>query len=277
MAYKTILTQLPSAARAKQMLKVAVPLAQVQGAHLIGLHVIPRVPVTFGVVEAQIPVDIIEQQTKALEEDAKKTEEIFRHETQGYESNCEWRCNHLEHANISTDIVDQSLAADLIIVSQEDPDPFGMRSDIPSSVVFGTGRPVMILPRDGDSGPTDGIIRRVTIAWNRSREAARAVFDAMPVLQHAEKVTIVAVDPPHATFGDELAAALARHGVRVEVTPVAREGRSVGEAIAAQADADDADLIVMGSYGHSAFRESLFGGATYDLLEDMKRPVLMAH
>ena len=184
MAYKTILTQLPSAARAKQMLKVAVPLAQVQGAHLIGLHVIPRVPVTFGVVEAQIPVEIIEQQTKALEDDAKATEKIFLHETQGYESNCEWRCNRLEHTNIATDIVDQSLAADLIVVSQEDPDPFGMRSDIPSAVVFGSGRPVVILPRDVDGSPTDGIFMRVSIARYRSRVVARSVFDAIAVLQH---------------------------------------------------------------------------------------------
>ena len=277
MGYKTILTQLPTSARAKQMLKVAVPLAQAQGAHLIGLHVIPRVPVTFGVVEAQIPADIIEQQTQSLEADAKATEAVFLQGTKGYEANSEWRCSRIDSTNAAKEIVEQAYSADLVVVSQEDPDPFGMRSDIPSSVVFGSGRPVIILPRNGAETLTDGVIRRVTIAWNRSKEAARAVFDAMPVLQHAEQVTVMGIDPPYATFGDELGATLARHGVPVEVKAVAREGRSIGEAIAAEADANNADLIVMGCYGHSAFRESLFGGATYDVLEDMKRPVLMAH
>jgi nucleotide-binding universal stress UspA family protein len=277
MAYRTILTHLPSSARAKELLKVAVPLAEAQGAHLIGLHVVPRVPVSFGMIEAQIPPDVIERQTMALEADAEAVAKIFEHETRGFSANVEWRCNRLEHANIASEIVEQARASELIIVSQEEPDPFGMRSDIPSAVVHGSGRPVIILPRDGGDELTDGVIRRVVIAWNRSRESARAAFDALPVLQHAEAVSIVCVDPPHATFGEELAATLARQGVKVEVNPVAREGRSVAKAIAAAAAAARADLIVMGSYGHSAFRESLFGGATYDLLDEMDRPIFMSH
>lgn len=277
MAYKTILTQLPTTARAKEMLKVAVPLAEAQGAHLIGLHVVPRMPVSFGVVEAPIPAEVIEQQTEALEAEATEIEKIFRHATQSYAANVEWRCSRPDRPNTAMDIVDQAYTADLVIVSQDDPDPFGLRSDVPSSVVFGAGRPVIILPRDNGQKMRDGMIRRVTIAWNRSREAARAVFDAMPVLEHAESVTVVGIDPPYATFGDDLGASLARHGVRVEVRAVPRNGRSIGDAIAAEAAIDDADLIVMGCYGHSAFRESIFGGATYDVLDEMKRPVLMAH
>lgn len=277
MAYRTILTHLPSSALAKHMLKVAVPLAQAQDAHLIGLHVVPRVPVSFGVIEAQIPPDVIERQTHVLEADAEETRKVFEQATHGYSANVEWRCNRLEHANIASDIVEQALASELIVVSQEEPDPFGLRSDIPSAVVHGSGRPVMILPRDGGDVLADGVIRRVAIAWNRSRESARAAFDALPVLKQAEAVSIVCVDPPHTTFGEELAATLARQGVKIEVKPVAREGRSVAEAIAAAAREVRADMIVMGSYGHSAIRESLFGGATYDLLDGMDRPVFMAH
>ncbi len=75
----------------------------------------------------------------------------------------------------------------------------------------------------------------------------------MPVLEHAESVNVVGIDPPYATFGDDLGAALARHGVRVEVRAVPRNGRSFGGAIAAEAAIDDADLIVMGCYGHRRF------------------------
>ncbi len=84
---------------------------------------------------------MIEQQTEALEAEAREIEKIFRRATQSYAANVEWRCSRPDRPSTAMDIVDQAYTADLVIVSQDDPDPFGLRSDVPSSVVFGAGRP----------------------------------------------------------------------------------------------------------------------------------------
>ena len=281
MSYKTILTYLPMPQNADRILDVAAPLAQKFDAHLIGLHVIPRVPVMYGMVAAQIPPSVITEQQNMLERETAQLEEQFNKRTAGQAATSEWRCNHLEHANIASDIIDQSRCADLIIVAQEETDPFGLRTDIPGAVTYETGRPVLIIPAMGEF---ESVGKRVMVAWNASRESARAAFDALPMLKAADEVRIVAVDPPATdeskdiVLGEELALTLARHGVSVEVSAVFRDGGvSIGDQILNEAADGGSDLVVMGCYGHSAMRESLFGGATRDMLEAMTVPVLMSH
>ena len=143
-----------------------------------------------------------------------------------------------------------------------------------------TGRPALVIPGQGATALPP---RRAIIAWNGTREAARAAHDAVPLLAGAEQVTVLVVDPQsHRSAvaeepGAALARHLARHGLRTEARTVSSAQRSVGEAVLAEAAATGAELIVMGAYGHSRLREFVFGGVTEHLLRAMPVPVLFAH
>ncbi|MCC6006993.1 MAG: universal stress protein [Rhodobacteraceae bacterium] len=123
---------------------------------------------------------------------------------------------------------------------------------------------------------------RIVVGWNESQEALRAVRAAMPLLTEAEAVDIVIVDPgrqaeDEADPGSELSAMLARHGVSVSVSVLAKTRPGIADTMARHVVDTGADLMVMGAYGHSRFRQSILGGATRDTLENAKVPVLMAH
>lgn len=120
------------------------------------------------------------------------------------------------------------------------------------------------------------------ICWNASREATRAVADTIPVLRRADVVQIAMfnidkepdVNAEHA--GHDLAVYLARHGINVEVLPP-QVDKNIGSAVLALAEEQSCDLLVMGGYGHTRFREFLLGGVTRTVLGDATMPVLMSH
>jgi nucleotide-binding universal stress UspA family protein len=121
----------------------------------------------------------------------------------------------------------------------------------------------------------------VLVAWDFSRAAARAVADAIPLLERAKHVRIVTamgekpVDSKHSA--EELAKNLSRHGLEVELDRIESKGRTIGETIEAHAKSCDADMLVMGAYGHSRFREFVLGGATRSLLAKPPLPILFSH
>lgn len=144
------------------------------------------------------------------------------------------------------------------------------------ALLLESGRPVLSVPPGyGGTMPP----KRVVIAWKPAREAARAVHEALPLLVRAEAVEVLAIDPAGGEPGPgaELAAHLARHGVRANAR--VREGRSreVGAAILEHARATDAQMIVAGGYGHSRLREWALGGATRELLLGASVPVFYSH
>lgn len=146
--------------------------------------------------------------------------------------------------------------------------------------VYQSARPFLFVP--GKAAATLKP-KRVLVGWNSTREAASAVHDAMDMLGAAETVHVAIVDPVAGEFdqgeepGSDIAAYLARHGVKVTVDVLASGGRSAADALLQHATDIDADVIVAGAYGHSRLREFLFGGATRDLLANAGFPVLMAH
>ena len=280
MSYKTILVYLPEPAKLDRLLDVAAPLARQNEAHLIGLHVIPRVPVMYAVPAAQIPPDILMQQEEMLAGEAEKMKADFdaRCEKAGIAG--EWRCNKIHHADMEAEIVSQALCADLLVMAQSEEGAFGLSDDMPARVVVDTGRPTLIVPRVGNF---ETVGKHIVIAWNGTREAARAAFDALPLMRMADKVRVLAIDPKcregydSIALGDEMALCLARHGVKAEAT-VAHSGNiPVSAELLNRLAEDGCDLLVMGGYGHSRLRETLFGGVTKDLLEHMTAPVLMSH
>jgi nucleotide-binding universal stress UspA family protein len=144
-------------------------------------------------------------------------------------------------------------------------------------VLFGSGVPIIIVP----SPPADGVGRRVMIAWNGSRESARAVKDAMPILQRAEKVDIVCVDQArpgsNVQPGADLAHYLEMHGIPSSIGSLKANGMSVGDTLLAHQHDIGSDFLVMGAYGHSRLREFVLGGVTKRILERTAVPVLMSH
>lgn len=172
-------------------------------------------------------------------------------------------------------------AADLTIVGQIDPgDPgTGQTPGLPERVLLESGRPVLIVPYVGHF-TTLG--RRVLIAWNATREAARAVGDALPLMAGAEAVTILSIGTAGEAEAEDGAAAplvrhLSRHGIAATGSSLVADDIGVGDLILSRAADLGSDLIVMGGYGHSPTRERFLGGVTRSLLQHMTVPVLMAH
>jgi nucleotide-binding universal stress UspA family protein len=147
------------------------------------------------------------------------------------------------------------------------------------AVIFGSGRPTLILPQRPRSRPFE--LGTVAVAWDFGRTAARAIADAIPILEKARKVRIVTVtnekvlDSKHSS--EELAKNLSRHGIDVVLDRVDAAGRTIGEVLEAHAASCKADILVMGAYGHSKFREFFLGGATKSLLSQPPIPILFAH
>ena len=172
--------------------------------------------------------------------------------------------------------------ADLLIISQADvnaPNASAAMDDI-QSVIFAAGRPLLLVPY---TGKIKTLGKNVFVAWNASREATRAVTDALPLLQRADKVTVMVVRPradarAHGEIpGADIAAYLARHEVKVDVMAEEGEGIDVGELMLSRVADLGSDLIVMGAYSHSRLRQWILGGATRTMLESMTVPVLMSH
>lgn len=162
--------------------------------------------------------------------------------------------------------------SDLIVVATPESDEGGAVSGRIAAALFDTRRPVMVAPK---SVP-ECIGRRAAIAWNGSREAAAAVAAALPFITGADRVTVI----QEAANGDDaggLVAYLARHGVAAETVGVPADRRSLGERLVYSAVTAGADLLIMGAYGHSRFRELVLGGATLGALQHTTVPLFMAH
>ena len=151
--------------------------------------------------------------------------------------------------------------------------------DLIESVLFGSGRHLFLVPQ---GGPTRPPLNNLLIAWNGSREATRALAEAMPYLQKARSVTVIVVG--ETTPGDlqdllinELEAHLKHHGIEADLRRIKSRNGSDGSAIITEAKRRKADVIVMGGYGHSRLREWLLGGATYELLHESPVPIVIAH
>lgn len=175
---------------------------------------------------------------------------------------------------------DQAQFSDLVVL----PKPYGGKRGVEDVVVlesalFRTRVPVLILPEGHETAPT---AKRIVIAWNESIEALAAVRAALPLLTQADMVDIAIIDPPaHAADrsdpGGALAEMLSRHGVRGDVSVLAKTMPRVSDVLCRHCEDKNADMVVMGAYGHSRFREAILGGATRNMLEMATVPVLMAH
>jgi nucleotide-binding universal stress UspA family protein len=166
--------------------------------------------------------------------------------------------------------------ADLVILGQRWSDYDGLRYPDPADVVLDVGCPVLVVPRAGEF---ERIERHALIAWNGSREAARAVRDALPLLKLVRHVTVLAVNSPNdgEKPGADVARHLAHHGIEVEIDRSTTPDMNAAEVLLSRAADLSSDLIVMGAYGHARMRETILGGVTRSMLAEMTVPVLMSH
>ena len=172
-------------------------------------------------------------------------------------------------------LVEYARLRDLTIVSV--PDSYDQW--YAEAIIFGSGRPTLVVPETPPSGPFE--LNTVVVAWDFSRSAARAVADAIAVLEKARTVRIVTVTNEKVIgtghSSEELAKNLSRHGIDVIIDLVDAAGRSIGEVLNREVAACKADLLVMGAYGHSRFREFILGGATKSMLSKPLLPILFSH
>jgi nucleotide-binding universal stress UspA family protein len=148
------------------------------------------------------------------------------------------------------------------------------------SVIFGSGRPSVILPHERKRSGSFAL-DTVIVAWDFSRAATRAMADAMPILEKAKRVCVLTVTKEKAIdtrrSGAELAKHLARHGAEVVLDEVDAKGRGIGDVLEAHVTYRNADLLVMGAYGHSRLREFVLGGATKSMLTRPPSPIFLSH
>lgn len=304
MALKDILVHVGYSKNRGAVLDCAAGFAVAHGAHLAGLHVAER-PEIQGYIRAYLPKNIDEIQDRQFAKFAAEAEAAFDTavERAGLREHSEWRAVEGPH---SQTVTLHARYADLTVVAQGEPgqdDPETER--LPGEVALQAGRPVLVVPY---AGSFEVLGRRVMVAWNGSREAVRAVNDALPILKQAERVRVLAINPRSGPSGlgdvpgADIALHLARHGVKAEVdhvrvdspgaepmlelargrpdtrvAHVTAEDMPAGDALLSQAASDGTDLIVMGAYGRSRLRELVLGGMTRHLLRQMTVPVFMSH
>ncbi|WP_284260893.1 universal stress protein [Roseicyclus amphidinii] len=279
MAYRSILTVLADAKDADAVLDAAAAFASASGAHLDVLCLgVDRTQTGYyfaGATALMHDETIAQAQAEATEIEAAARRILER-------SDISWGIDAMvaQSASVSGLVARRARFADLVIL----PKPYGegQYADAPVMVeaaMFQGNAPVVVL---AEGKPVPVKPRRVVVAWNESAEAMASIRRALPLLQAAEEVSICIVAPErHSTEssdpGAELSRMLSRHGVSVEVAILAQTLPRVSEVIARHVADLDADLLVMGAYGHSRFREAILGGATRNMLEHARVPVFMAH
>jgi nucleotide-binding universal stress UspA family protein len=278
MSYKTILVHVTDERRIAGLIDAATALADPEGSHIICLYVVPPLP-TYGATA--LGVGMIEAGLAAFRKEAERVHAAFEAAVRGRAVVPEWWLVDNRDRAVADVVVEHARVADLVVAGQRDRSwDFSSVLDVPERLVTECGRPVLVIPHAGRF-PTLG--KRVTIAWSGRREGARAAFDALPILQSADRVRILWLDPQadRRVAGDvpgaALATTLARHGVRCETATTVSGEIGVGDALLNNLSDSGADLLVMGAYGHSRLRELVLGGVTQYILDHMTVPVLMSH
>lgn len=273
MSYKTILVHVDESARASERIKIAAAIAMTQNAHLIGTAVTgaSRYLMQTRMLAELDPhlrthLDFLQQRAQRGLEDFETAVQMLG--LPSFEK-------RLVDDEAGGGICVQARYADLIVIGQNDPAEASpvVLPDFPQYVVLNSGRPVLLVPH---AGRFDNIGNRVMIAWDASTEATHAVTNALPLLRRAQIVDVVTFNAQPQAQGADLALYLARQGIRTETSEQKTAG-DIGEALLSLAADRAADLLIMGGYGHSRFREIVLGGVTRTLLETMTIPVLMSH
>ena len=274
--YKTLLVPVDGREKSTRSLELARGIAGTFDSHLVGLFIRPSPYIPSPAKAEGLEGMLRELQQKVSNELAQEARARFDSvmKPAGMQR-AEWRTDDGLRAET---VALHARYADLVVINQTDPQSADA-THFADGVLLSVGRPVLLVPYAGE---TSGFGRNILVCWNASREATRAVTDALPLLKAAQKVTILCIDSKKSAAhgespGSDIALHLARHGVTAVVAQTASGSADIGSVILSRAFDIGADLIVMGAYGHSRAREILMGGATRTVLQSMTVPVLMSH
>ena len=280
MGYKTILVHLDNSPRCTARTTLAAQWARAHGAQLVGL-----VPTGLydGIIAADAiaagGTDFIAESAEYLRRRAEAISRAFYEHIRG--------AGDLPHEVRVVDstaidaVVQHGRTCDLVVLGQHDSqdDLDTAPWDLPQRALMELGRPVLMVPY---AGQFEGPGRQAVVAWDGSREAGVALRAAIPALQRAAKVTLISYRRPRReAAGDELLVREMLHYLRCHGIEASTEDDvteiEVGDSLLSRITDLGADLLIMGGYGHSRFRELMLGGATRQILAQMTVPVLMAH
>ena len=276
MSYKTVVAYSRSEPELKRVMSAVRLLMQtVPDIHVIGLYAIPS-PIVYADPNGFIDPGMFELHDKQHKEQSERLKSLFEEEMRRQGANYEFRVTRSETGTAADGVLTSCLGAELLVAGQPDPDDPATNDETADTIVFNSSCPVLLVPY----APVLPIVslNRIVVAFNGKREAARAAFDAMPLMKHANRTEVVWVDPPEIEGEDEalassdLAEALSRQGIEVDIVPLASHGRHAQDALREHIVAEHADLLVMGAYSHSRLRELVFGGVTRAMLSDL--PIL---
>ena len=278
--YKTIVVHVDGSTHQQSRMSAAALLANQFDAHLVGSAVTGLSWASYTMFSGIVAPALIDETFDAIRSGADTRLTQFEEQARSL------GVTSVERRLIEDDagraLLLQARFADLIVLGQDnvaDPARPGHTRGLPERVVLEGARPVLVVPDVYDGQPLDG---KVVVGWDGSVPAVRAITAALPLLQNAQTVSLVLVNPQHEPGlervepGADMAAYLARHGVKVDVV-VEHAAEGAGEVLRTRAEAEGAGLIVAGAFGHARYREWVLGGATRDLLERARVPVLFAH
>lgn len=263
----------------ERRMDIGLRLAQERGAQAVGVY--PSASVA-GLQQDEniLPQDVRTKLRSRRDEHREATRVQFLDKAQALGVQAHWRA---PHGDAEDGLTRHARYCDLIVMSKADTTDSlsSLRLNLPEAVVMASGRPVLLLP---NFGTIDTIGQRVLFCWDQRREAARAFSDAAPLLRHSQALTIVEIDRDDTQARDldihenDLADYCVSLGYpKPKHLLKDSKGYGVGNVILNTATDTDADLIVMGAYGHSRMRQWIMGGATSTLLSTLTVPVLLAN
>lgn len=267
--------------QAEEVLGVALDLARRYGSHLIGVYAFADINWPPMLVPGSGQIHGTTSISSRQHEECLAA--VFSTATANQAVTAEWRSLAVSGFDIGAALVEVARCADLVVIGQPTAhSDAGVASGLAERLPVESGRPVLALPlpwlaRDKNS---NALGRDVLVAWKSTREAARALFDAVPLLRDATRVRIVEIRDSTVAESDlkrDLVAALARIDVAASFESVVASDVDPGSELLSQAAEQGADLIVMGAYGHSRFRQFVFGGVTRHVARHMTVPTVWSH
>ncbi|OYX44536.1 MAG: universal stress protein [Rhodobacterales bacterium 32-67-9] len=279
MAFKSILTIVTDPKGAASQIDAAVALARREDAHLDVLCIgVDRTQT--GYYYAGATAILTQEAYNQAKEEAASAEAAVRQRLEAEDIRWGVDTAVAQIGALGGPVAMLARFSDLVVLAK----PYGKSVNpaaeaILEAALFEGRAPILVLP-EGYEGADFG--KRIVLAWNQSDESLIAARAALPLLKAATAVDITIIDPPshgpeRSDPGGMLSQLLSRHGVHAEVSVLAKTLPKTSEVLSRHARDINADLIVMGAYGHSRFREAILGGATRNMLEMTEVPVFMAH
>lgn len=260
-------------------LERAIRICEAASAHLslLVLGIAPPPPTSpYGVVSN----DIWAGEIREGQAEAQARAEAVEARLAGSGLSCTVESQYIDRGTVATLAARFARYSDLTLITPQAAGYDVMQGWVMNGALFESGRPILLLPNGEVTFPHP---KRIQLAWDASVEASKAVRDAIGLMCQAEEVHAVLIDPVPSFDGHgpepgaDLAGYLARHGIETTVHRVPREGRDTADVLQRVATDLDADLMVMGGFGHSRLRQRIFGGTTTDITREARIPVLMAH